>query len=134
MAYARPTLAQFKALFPAFLTLTQEQYEAWIGKAEARVTDLYGDDQQDATELLAAHLLALNGVGAAPGVDTIAASGVTSFKSASFSANLSESVVTQRSKGGYQATSYGQQFADIQRRLFSGPLLVGNTCLPEDCC
>lgn len=125
MAYARLPLATFKATFPAFSTLTEEPYSAWAAKAEARVGDSYGDEQQDATELLTAHLLAVNGVGLAVGSGALAATGATSFKSGTFSATLSDAVVAQRAKGGYQATSYGQQFAEIQRRLFGGPRLVG---------
>lgn len=125
MAYVRLTLSAFQALFPAFTTLTQEQYDAWVAKAEARVTEDYGDDQQDATELLTAHLLALNGVGQPAGTDILTASGATSFKSGSFSATLSDAVVAQRSKGGYQATPYGIQFQALQRRYFGGPRLVG---------
>ncbi|WP_324699791.1 DUF4054 domain-containing protein [Novosphingobium sp. RL4] len=130
MAYARLPLAQFQATYPAFSTLTAEPYAAWATKAEARVGENYGYEQQDATELLTAHLLALNGVGLAPGTGTLAATGVTSFKSGTFSATLSDSVVAQHAKGGYQATPYGQQFAEIQRRLFGGPRLVGFTGLP----
>lgn len=125
MPYVRLPLADFQALFPAFATLTQDPYDAWAAKAEARVNANFGDSQQDATELLTAHFLALNGVGLAAGTGTLAATGATSFKSGTFSATLSDTVVAQRAKGGYQATSWGQQFAEIQRRLFGGPMLVG---------
>lgn len=125
MAYARLPLATFKAQFPAFSTLTEDPYAAWATKAEGRVGESYGDEQQDATELLTAHLLAINGVGLAAGTGTLAATGATSFKSGTFSATLSDAVVAQRAKGGYQATVWGQQFAEIQRRLFGGPRLVG---------
>lgn len=125
MPYSRLPLDQFKALYPAFSTLTDEPYAAWATKAEARVGENYGDEQQDATELLTAHLLALNGIGGAPGAAMLAATGAISFKSGTFSASVSDSVVAQRAKGGYAATTWGQQFAEIQRRLFGGPRLVG---------
>lgn len=124
MAYTRLTLAEFKALFPAFSALEQAPYDAWVAKAEARVTDAYGDQQQDATELLTAHLLALNGIGLGA-AGTITATGATSFKSGTFSATISDSVISARAKGGYGATPYGVQFAQIQRTLFGGPRLVG---------
>lgn len=125
MSYTRLTLAAFQALFPAFSTLQQDAYDAWVTKAEARVGESYGDDQQDATELLTAHLLATNGVGMSSAASTLAATGATSFKSGSFSATISESVVAKRAKGGFAATIWGEQFAAIQRRLFGGPMLVG---------
>ncbi|MFK4871662.1 DUF4054 domain-containing protein [Novosphingobium sp. ZW T3_23] len=125
MGYTRLTLDQFKAQFPAFSTLTEEPYDAWATKAERRVGESYGDEQQDATELLTAHLLAINGIGLPAGTGTLAATGATSFKSGTFSATLSDSVVAQRAKGGYGATTWGQQFQEIQRRLFGGPRLIG---------
>jgi len=125
MPYTRLPLADFKALFPAFSTLTEPPYAAWATKAEAKVGENYGDEQQDATELLTAHFLGLNGIGLAPGNDVLAATGATSFKSGTFSATISDAVVSKRAKGGYQATVWGQQFAEIQRALFGGPRLVG---------
>lgn len=125
MTYSRLTLDAFKATYPAFAALTDEPYDAWATKAERQVGESYGDDQQDATELLTAHLLALNGIGISSAAAALASTGATSFKSGTFSATISESAVSQRVKGGYQASVYGQQFAVIQRRLFGGPRLVG---------
>lgn len=125
MTYTRLPLADFQATYPAFSTLTETPYAAWAAKAEARVGERFGDEQQDATELLTAHLLAINGIGLSAGSAVLAATGATSFKSGTFSATVSDAVVSQRAKGGYQATVWGQQFAEIQRRLFSGPLLIG---------
>ena len=125
MSYTRLSLADFTGLYPAFATLADLQYEDWAAKAERPVGYNYGEEQQDATELLTAHLLALNGVGIDSAAATLTATGATSFKSDSFSATLSEALIAKRAKGGYQATVYGQQFAEIQRRLFGGPRLVG---------
>lgn len=125
MPYTRLPLATFMAAYPAFSTLTEPAYDYWAGKAEGEVGENFGDQQQDATELLTAHKLALNGIGLAPGASMLAATGATSFKSGTFSATVSDSVVAQRAKGGYAATVYGQQFREIQRRLFGGPILVG---------
>lgn len=125
MPYTRLSLADFKSLFPAFSTLIEGPYAAWATKAEAKVGENYGDEQQDATEFLTAHYLGLNGIGLAPGTDVLAATGATSFKSGTFSATISDAVVSKRAKGGYQATVWGQQFAEIQQRLFGGPRLVG---------
>ncbi|MFT4056180.1 MAG: DUF4054 domain-containing protein [Novosphingobium sp.] len=118
------------AAYPAFSTLTEPAYAYWAGKAEGEVGENFGDRQQDATELLTAHKLALNGIGLAPGTSMLAATGATSFKSGTFSATVADSVVAQRAKGGYSATVYGQQFKAIQAKLFGGPILVGFTGVP----
>lgn len=124
-AYARLSLADFQALYPAFATLTDGPYAAWATKAEAQVGEEYGTYRQDAAELLTAHLLAMSGVGMATGTEVLSATGATSFKSGTFSATISDSVVARRARGGFQATVWGQQFAAIRNRLFGGPRLVG---------
>ncbi|KMS59981.1 hypothetical protein V474_07740 [Novosphingobium barchaimii LL02] len=130
MPYTRLPLADFQALFPAFSTLTEAPYAAWATKAEAKVGENYGDEQQDATEFLTAHYLASQGIGGAAGSAMLLATGATSFKSGTFSASIAESVVAQRAKGGYGSTPYGVEFQAIQSRLFSGPVLMGFTGTP----
>lgn len=125
MAYARLPLADFRAKYPAFSTLTDAPYAAWATDAEAEISDSYGDYQQKATELQTAHFLASQGIGLGAGVSTLLASGATSFKSGTFSASISESVVAARAKGGLASTTFGQELQRIQRRLFGGPRLVG---------
>lgn len=124
MTYTRLPLADFMAKYVAFTTLTEPPYAAWATDAEADITDRYGSYQQRATELMTAHYLALQtiGMGAVAGV---IATGATSFKSATFSATISDSVIAARAKGDLASTPYGQQLAAIQRRLFGGPYLVG---------
>jgi hypothetical protein len=123
MAYTRLPLADFKAKYAAFTTLTETPYAAWATEAEADITDRYGDQQQRATELLTAHYLALQGIGNGE-TGAIAVSGVTSFKSGTFSATISDKVAAERSRGLLSATLYGQQLELIQRRLFGGPRLA----------
>lgn len=125
MTYSRLSLDNFQAKYPAFTTLTDTPYEAWAADAEVEIGDTYGAYQQRATELLTAHLLASNGIGGAPGAQMIAATGAKSFKSGTFSAEISDAVIAQKAKGGLNSTIYGQQLRDIQRRLFGGPMLVG---------
>lgn len=124
MPYTRPPIAKFRALYPQFTTPTDQQYDAWADKIERKVGEGYGDEQQDATELLIAHTLAVNGVGTGA-MGKMALNGATSFDSGDFALDLSNDFVNARTKGGYGATIYGRQFQEIQRRLFGGPRLVG---------
>lgn len=121
MTYTRPSLAKFQALYPQFSGLTEMVYDAWADKVERQVTDRYGDDQQDATELLLAHTLTLNGVGIGV-AGKMALDGATSFESGDFKVQLAHD---DRGKQGYGSTVYGRQLMAIQRRLFGGPRLVG---------
>lgn len=121
MTYARPSLARFQALYPQFATLTELAYDAWAEKVERTVTDRYGDDQQDAAELLLAHYLTINGVGIGT-AGKMALDGATSFESGDFKVQFNHA---DRAKQGYGSTVYGRQFVAIQRRLFGGPRLAG---------
>ncbi|BAK66884.1 conserved hypothetical protein [Sphingobium sp. SYK-6] len=125
MAYARLPLADFKAKYVAFPALQEAAYAAWASEAEAEITDAYGTAQQRATELQTAHYLASQGIGGAAGADVLIATGATSVKSGTFSATISDSVVSARAKGGLGSTPYGIELARIQRRLFGSPRLVG---------
>lgn len=130
MNYTRLTLAQFKALYPAFDTLTQEQYDIYVARAEKRVKDCLGDYYQEGVELLTAHLLMLNSVGTSNPSGFLASSGATSFKSGAFTASISEAVAQQRSNGDFNATPYGQQYALLLRQECGGPRLYGRS----ECC
>jgi len=125
MEYTRLTLAQFIATFPAFITLTQEQYDIYVTRAETRAAVCLGEFYQEGVEYLTAHLLSRNAIGIDPGMALLASTGATSFKSGTFSAAISESVASSRAKGGYQATPYGQQYAELLREHCGGPRLVG---------
>lgn len=124
MPYDRLPLSDFTAKYTAFSTLTEPSYAAWATDAEMDITDRYGSYQQRATELMTAHYLALQTIGMNE-VSGLIATGATSFKSSTFSATLSDSVIAARAKGDLKSTPYGQQLAQIQRRLFAGPYLVG---------
>ncbi len=125
MPYTRLPVDAFTAKYPAFSTLEEDVYAAWATDAELEITDRYGDWQQKATELLTAHSLASNGIGGAAGAAVLLATGATSFKSGTFSATISDSIVAARAKGGLGSTSYGLELQRINRRLFGGPRLVG---------
>lgn len=125
MPYTRLPIEDFTAKYPAFSTLEEAAYVMWAADAELEITDRYGDWQQKATELLTAHFLASNGIGGAAGSAMLLSTGATSFKSGTFSATISDTVVAARAKGGLGSTSYGIELQRINRRLFGGPRLVG---------
>ena len=116
--------------YPAFAAVTDATIAYWLTDAARIVTDAWGDDQEPATLALAAHNMSING---APGIATdevtaLAGSGLTSFKSGTFSAQFSEAAAAQASAGGYAATVYGREFAIMLRRNVGGPRLVGGYC------
>lgn len=113
-----PTAADLKTRYPAFAAVPDATVEYWIDDGQRFVRDSWNaDDYAVGLMSYAAHNLALQGYGTA----AASGAGVTSFKSGTFAATISE---TQANAKGYAATSYGQEFAAIQRRYNAGPRYI----------
>lgn len=127
MAYQQPDAAELKLRFPAFATVPDATVEYWLTDARLIVTASWAEiDRAPAEMTLAAHNMALNGIGSAGGpVSDLAAMGVTSFKSASMSVSFDGATIGRASAGGFRATKYGQQFLTYLARNRGGPRLVG---------
>jgi hypothetical protein len=128
MAYNVPTAADLKTRYPAFAAVPDATVEYWIGDAQRFVDEGWREaDYGPALLSRAAHEMALAGIGASSGIPE----GVTSFKSGSFSASISDAAAQAQVKGGLQATRYGREFAAILRRNFAGPRLVVGEIGPQ---
>ena len=118
-----PTPANLKARYPAFASVADETVQYWLTDAERFVdTSWLEVDYAPALMAVAAHNMAMAGV--LPGEATLALTGVSSFKSGTFSANISDAAQQSAAKGGWGATKYGLEFKAILHRNFSGPRLV----------
>ena len=105
-----PTAAALKTRYPAFAAVPDATVNYWINDGLRFVKEGWGaDDYQAGLMAYAAHQMALTGLG----TDAVAGAGVTSFRSGTFSATISDE---QANATGYKATRYGQEFATIQRR------------------
>ena len=112
MSYTKPTLSTFRTLYPAFAAVADATVEAWIDRGDAETAAWPDTDRADAVMLFAAHRMSASGLGTGAMV-----SGVTSFKSGTFSATVSDAAA---SRTGYGSTSYGRDFLTLQRRNFGG--------------
>lgn len=116
MAYTAPTAATLKARYPAFASVPDTTVDYWLTEAAEDCAN-WADSIRARGELaLAAHRMAELGV-----VTGTIPTGVTSFKSGTFSASVSDNVA---SRTGYDATVYGREFKQLARSLFSGPRLA----------
>lgn len=116
MAYTAPTSATLKARYPAFAAVADVTVDYWLSEA-AEDCASWPDSLRARGEMaLAAHRMAELGIitGAVP-------AGVTSFKSGTFSATVSDGIA---SRTGYDATVYGREFRQLARNLFGGPRLA----------
>lgn len=131
------TPERLRLRYPAFAAVSDATITYWLTDAARIVTPDWGDEQEAGALALAAHNMATTpGVvaGSADPMEAalakVQASGVTSFRSGSFSANVSEAAVASQIAGGYASTVYGREFAIMLRRNTGGPMLVGyvETC------
>ena len=116
MAYTAPTPADLKARYPAFAAVADATVRVWLDDA-ATDCALFPEDVRARAEMAyAAHKLAAQGLG----TGAIPA-GVTSFKSGTFSATVSDGIA---SLTGFNSTTYGREFTALRRAYFSGPIMA----------
>lgn len=123
------TPADLKMRYPAFQNVDDSRIQYWLTDADRFVTDGWGSDADPARLAYAAHKMVLS---KAPGISDdrdLAVlgipTGVTKFKSASMDVQISESASNRSLSSGWDATTYGQEFAVMLRRNTGGPMLVG---------
>lgn len=111
MAYTKPTLSEFRALYPAFDAVADITVQKWIDKGDTETIAWPDTDRADAVMLFAAHRMSSSGLGRGA-----VAAGVTSFRSGAFSATVSDAAA---SRTGFASTSYGRDYLALQRRNFT---------------
>jgi hypothetical protein len=119
--------ATLKTRYPAFAAVPDATVTYWLEDAARIVTPAWGTDEEPAQLALAAHNMAVEGLGAAGGVVNLPA-GVTSFRSGGFSATFSDAAAAASAQGGYGSTRYGREFQVMLRRNVGGPFLAGVAC------
>lgn len=119
-------LSQFRLRYSAFDAVPDARVEYWLTDAQRVVTDAWDEvDYIPGILSLAAHLMALQGLGTTGQVAGVSLAGLTSFKSGTFSLTRSESAASESLRDGYDSTVYGREFASMLRRNTGGPYLVG---------
>lgn len=111
-----PRIAELRAMFPAFETVPDATIALWLRKSDVSIAHWPAADQNDAALYLAAHNMASIGLGKGT-----APAGVTSFKSGTFSVQMSDKAA---SATGYASTIYGRQYLAMCARIFGGARLV----------
>lgn len=111
-----PLLPDFRIRYPAFAAVADASVQIWLDDGEGETLPWPEAVRERATMLYAAHRLSAQGLG----TGAIAA-GVTSFKSGTFSATLSDAAA---SRTGFSSTVYGLEYLALMRRHFGGPRLA----------
>jgi hypothetical protein len=134
MAYEVPTAAALIARYPAFAAVAVETIDIHIADAAASGVDTswIEGDYAPAIAALAAHNMALLGIGDHGELAGFAQAGVTRIRTGNFDAGFSERKVGAASSGGFDATTYGQRYKVLLRRSKGGPRLVGGGPVSDD--
>jgi hypothetical protein len=120
MAYTELTADDLKARYPAFAAVADETIDYWLTDAARVVDDSWPEASYGPAKMAhAAHMMVEVGVLAGGGSPIPA--GVTSFKSGTFSATVSDNLA---SATGYASTFYGRQFLEMRHAAFAGPRLA----------
>lgn len=107
-------LAEFRIRYPAFSAVTDQAVQYWLDEGGAQCARWPADNDRAAL-LYAAHKLTETRAGLAQGV--------TSFKSASFSADITSDAANRT---GFRATQYGREYLDLARKHFAGGTMAWN--------
>lgn len=109
-------------IFPAFAAVAPAIMKYWLNRALLTTTS-WTDDH--ASMLLACHYMALNGLGTDASAQAIAGgtAGMRSIAIGPIDATFSDEAIKQSLAGGYQATSYGQEFKRLLLARNAGGLV-----------
>lgn len=134
MAYIKPTPADLKMRWPAFAAVDEDTIQYWLTDAERYADESWPIEADYAPSLIdvAAHNMARKKVAGIAGgeVAAVAATGVTAFKSGTFSASFSEASAAQAAAGGWASTEYGQSYLEALGRNKGGPRTSGPGVVP----
>lgn len=129
MTYTAPTPADLKARYPAFSDVPDATVTYWLTDAKREADDSWGiaTDIAPAQIAVAVHNMMAAGVAglAQSQVAGLLSQGVTSFRSGSFSAAISEDAVKTALAGGYEATAPGREYLRLLARNKAGGMTTG---------
>jgi hypothetical protein len=122
--YAKPLPGHLVARYPAFAAVPTATIQFWLTDAERSVDTSWSEgDYAAALMALAAHNMALAGIGTgAVGLASVPA-GVTRMRSGSLDLSLTEAAANALITGGFAATRYGQEYQMLLRRNRGGPIV-----------
>lgn len=130
--YAKPLPGHLTARYPAFAAVPTTTVQAWLTDAERFVTTAWAEGDYAAGLMsLAAHNLALAGLGTDSAALAELPAGISRFKSGTLDVALTDAAANARLGGGLDATRYGQEYLTLLRRNRGGPLVQDTGALPQ---
>lgn len=131
--YMAPLPQHLVARYPAFAEVATATIQYWLTDSERYVDDSWAEgDYAVAIMALAAHNMALAGLGLDGAASADMPLGVTRLKSGSLDVSFGDEYALARSQGKLSATRYGIEFANLLRRNRAGPRVLPTGTLPYD--
>jgi hypothetical protein len=131
MAYDVPTADELQVRYTAFADVDDAVVTYWITDAQRFVTEAWTEtDYAVALMAMAAHNMALAGLGTQAAVTSGIPAGVRRFKSGSFEAEFTEQHANAAASGDLSSTRYGQEYALLLRRNRGGPRVTPTGTVP----
>jgi hypothetical protein len=130
--YAKPTPAHLIMKYPAFASVSQATIAFWLTDAERFVgTSWLEGDYAAGLMSLAAHNMALAGLGSDAESLVGVPAGLTSLKSGTLSLTFSQEAANARLGGGLASTRYGAEYAILLGANRGGPLVAPTGIAPS---
>jgi hypothetical protein len=130
--YAKPLPGHLTARYPAFAAVATSTIRAWLTDAERFVTTAWAEGDYAAGLMsLAAHNMALAGLGTDAAALVGVPAGITRMKSGSLELGFTDQAANARMAGGYDSTRYGAEYALLLRRNRGGPYVAPTGIVPE---
>jgi hypothetical protein len=131
--YMKPAAAHLLMRYPAFAAVPASTIAYWLTDAERSVDTSWGEgDYAAALMALAAHNMALAGLGTQAAALTDVPAGITSMRSGSLSLSFTTEAANARMTGDLTGTQYGQEYAVLLRRNRGGPYVGPTGALPVE--
>jgi hypothetical protein len=129
--YAKPAPAHLRQRYPAFASVDAGTIQYWLTDAERSVGVSWSEgDYAAALMALAAHNMALAGLGSDSAALATVPAGVSRFKSGSLDVTLTDAAANARATGSLASTRYGQEYQVLLRRNRGGPLVSDSGVIP----
>lgn len=131
--YAKPLPGHLIARYPAFAAVPVSTIRTWLSDAERFVDTSWAEgDYAAALMSLAAHNMALAGIGTGNASLAGVPVGITRMKSGSLELGFTDAAANARMSGTFAATRYGQEYQTLLRRNRGGPLVSSTGVVRHD--
>lgn len=129
--YTKPLPQHLVAKYPAFADVPTATIQFWLTDAERYVDDSWTEgDYAAALMAMAAHNMAIAGLGSEAAALAGIPTGISKFKSGQLDVSFTDDAANSRTTGALASTRYGAEYAMLLRRNRGGARVTPTGTLP----